>query len=541
MIIELHLQNIVLVESADILFGPGLNVLSGETGSGKSAIMNALNLISGDRTDTSMIRKGCEKGVIEALFDIKQLPQLHHFLQEMGIDHEGGNDLLIKREINSSGKSRAFINHQTAQLSLLKQVGAFLFQIVGQHANQKLRSLENHRVILDLFGGLQQEVETFARSWEEENRIRNALHDLVNNEAKRQREIEVCQMEIEELLEAKLKEGEEEELFAEYTHLANAEERANKARELSHAFFGDKLSLLSFLQKLKQPFEQLTELDISLEDSLRSYENALIELQEVGHTISNYENRIEHNPERASFLNDRLALINRLKRKYGKTIDEIHVYLKQTQEKWDKLAHADEEIETMRSMLAKLENHNSILSQKLTAKRKEAAQKLESELISHVRALNMPNADFRVEMTTQKRSRSGDDRIEFFLAPNVGEHSVPLRECASGGELSRVMLALQTLLAGREKIPTLIFDEIDANIGGETASIVGEKLKEIGTQHQVLSITHFHQVARHAHHHLHIFKEEQNGRTYTKITLLNEENSRQLELLRMAGTSRDVK
>lgn len=534
MLKHLRIQNIILIESADISFEAGLNVLSGETGSGKSALMNSLNLIAGDRTDVSMIRRGAEKGVVEAVFDTSGNSSVKALLEEGGIDHDVREELIIRREISAAGKSRAFINNQQAQLGLLRKVSDLLLDIVGQHANQKLLTVENHREMVDLFGDLKHEVVAFSKSWEEENALRVQLEELVRNEAQRLRDIEMYQRELEELSSAKLKENEEEELFAEYTLLSNCEDVTSKVNEITQVLCGEKQNALAALSRVKSSFEQLMRIDPSLTDSAKAFDNALIELQEIAYTLRNYQNRIEHNPARAAEVNERLTLINRLKRRYGTSIAEIQLYQIQIQEKLSFLEDADVHIEELRSRLKSLSDQNSHLCKKITEKRQEAASKLEKAVIKELRALNMPKVEFHVINTPQKRNRYGDDHIEFFLSPNVGEHRISIKECASGGELSRVMLALQSLLAGKEQVPSLIFDEIDANIGGETASVVGEKLREIGKQHQVLCITHFPQVAKQAQHHLQISKKEHEGRTVTLVKELNK-NEREKELTRMLG------
>jgi DNA repair protein RecN (Recombination protein N) len=534
MLKELRLTNIILVESTTIPFSHCFNVLSGESGSGKSAIMNALNLIAGERCDASSVRHGEAKGVVEAVFDLSKLPEILSVLEEAGIDHEEGAELFIRREITAAGKSRAFINNQLAQLALLKQVTSFLFEIVGQHANQKLLSLDYHRQVLDLFGNHESDVKAFFLSWQEESKTRERLEELVRSEFQRRREIEIARAELEELDVADLKEGEEEEVFSEYTQLSNADELAQKVGEIINVLSGEKIAALTHISRQKSAFEQLVKLAPNLADAAASYENARLELHEVAHTLRIFEGSIEHNPERAALLDSRLELINRIKRKYGPLLEDVQTYYTRTKEKLQTLENADADIESLQTKLNVFVEKTEALSAKLSGKRKEAAAKLRVSVLQHLRSLNMSKVEFFVEITPQKRSRHGDDKIEFFLTPNVGEHRVPLRECASGGELSRIMLAIQALLAGKDKTPTLVFDEIDANIGGETAVAVGEKLKEIAAQHQVLCITHFPQVAKLAEHHLRIVKKEIEGRTVTLVDLLNH-TSHLEELTRMLG------
>ncbi|MEI8365320.1 MAG: DNA repair protein RecN [Parachlamydiaceae bacterium] len=532
MLKELRLTNIVLVESAAVPFTEGFNVLSGESGAGKSAILNALNLIAGERSDASLVRHGTDKGVVEAVFDIHSNPLLEHLLYETGIDHEAGCELFIRREITAAGKSRAFVNNQLAQLTLLRQIGAHLIEVVGQHANQKLLSLEYHRQVVDLFGDLKGDVMAFAEAWTEETQIREALDHLVHTEAQRLRDSEICRMEIEELEDAALKNGEEEDIFAEYALLSSADDLVQKTGDILRVLSGEKIAVLAHLTRQKATFDQLVKIAPTLTETAISYENARLELEEVAHTLRLYESRIENNPEKAERINTRLQLISRLKKKYGSTVEEVLLYLEAAKKRLISLENAEADIELLQEKLEVASVKTNTLGNKLSSLRRASAKKLEKAVVAHLRSLNMPKVEFHVEFTPQKRGRTGDDKMEFYLTPNFGEHCLPLKECASGGELSRMLLTIQTLLAGKEKIPTLVFDEVDANIGGETAAVIGEKLREIATQHQVLCITHFAQVAKQAEHHLKIHKKEIDGRTVTFVDILDHSGQQQ-ELLRM--------
>lgn len=534
MLKQLRITNIVLIESAEIAFAAGLNVISGETGAGKSAVMNALGLIAGDRADAGMIRHGSDKGVVEVVFDIDTLPSVHQLLEQRGIDHNIGDELIIRREIGVTSKSRAFINNQMAQLGLLREVGELLVDIVGQHANQRLLSIEKHREILDIYGELTQESAIVSKNWATEQAQRAKLDELIKTESQRVRDIEVCEMELAELQEASIKENEEEELFAEYTLLANSEELSGKVNEITETLSGERHAVLPLLSRHRNTLEQLVRIDSSFADMSTAFDGALIELQEISHSLTQYQSRIEYNPARLADINERLSLINRLKRKYGSSVEEIRAYQAKASEKLTRLQNADDEIEDLKKALGALEELNKQLCATLSKQRSEAAAKLEKAVVKQLRALNMPKVAFHCEIREQTRNQHGNDRIEFFLSPNIGERQIPIKECASGGELSRVMLALQTLLAGKENTPTLVFDEIDANIGGETASVVGEQLNEIGKKHQVLCITHFPQVAKQALHHIQISKQEKKGRTHTVVKVLDE-SSRHEELARMLG------
>lgn len=534
MLKELRIFNIILIESAIITFESGLNAITGETGSGKSAIMHALSLITGARADSSLVRKGKDKGAVEAFFEGVVSEPLKRLLESTGIADDGEQGLIIRREIASNGKSRAFINHQNVQIGLLKQVGDYLIDIVSQHASRHLLSLDAHRKIIDLYGHLDEQVSAFAASWEREVALERQLHELTTSEAQRLRQIENGLRELEELQEAALKEGEDDELFAEYAKLMNSEELAGKSGSLLQCLHGEKQSIIQQLNRQKGVFDELISLDPSLKPTFESFVTATIELEEVAYTLAGYHNRLESNPEQCHKLNDRLTLISQLKRKYGSTIAEIHAYQESLSQKIDQLENCDADIERIKMELDALRKENHQLAAALSTQRKEAALKFEREIVKQLGSLNMPKVEFYADIGKQKRCSHGDDLVEFYFVPNVGEHRIPIRECASGGELSRMLLALHVMLAGKGQIPVLVFDEIDEGIGGKTAGLVGEKLRELGENHQVLCITHFPQVARLAALHLQISKAEKEGRTSTEIQILDEV-SRHHELSRMVG------
>lgn len=534
MIHKLSIYNIILVEQANVTLKHGFNVLSGETGSGKSAVLAALNLLAGSRADADLIRQGAEKGIVEGLFDISTNEEVLALLDRAGIEHDANEELIIRREVTATGRGRIYINNQSVQLALLRDIGSRLIESVGQHASQRLLALDQHREILDSFGENNKLLVGFRKLWEEESALKNRLEEIRTNEAKRLREVEVCRAELAELEEAALKEGEEEELFSEYSLLSNAEERHSKVHALASMLTGER-GIVGLLTHQQRAFEELAKLDGTLSDTTNGYKTAVVELTEVAYTLQHYLAGIECAPDKLDRLNERLTLINKIKRKYGPAITDVHAYSKAAVEKLSALENADQIVEELETTIKVVEEKCHAAAKALTAGRVKAARQLEKALLKHLRELNMADAVFHVECTPQKRTLHGDDRIEFFLAPNLGERQLPVRECASGGELSRVMLAIQTLLAGKEKKPTLIFDEIDANIGGATASIVGEKLREIGAQHQVICITHFPQVAAQAQHHIQISKKTHQGRT---ITLVQELDSTtvETELSRMRGT-----
>lgn len=534
MLKELRIFNIVLIESAEISFEGGLNVITGETGSGKSAILHALSLIMGARADSSIIRKGKDKGAVEAFFEAAIEGPLQSLLDDAGITYEEDAGLIIRREISSNGKGRAYINQQLVQIAFLKSVGEHLLDIVSQHASRHLLSLDAHRRIVDLFGDLNADVALFAKSWELEIELQKKLKALVDGESKRLRDIEGCLRELEELQEASLKAGEDEEIFAEYSLLMNSEELAAKSTDILRALNGEKNSVLQLLHRHRSGFEALVSLDSTLAPTLEAFSAASFEIEEIVYTLSTYHSRIACDPLRCHELNERLSLISLLKRKYGATIPEVQKYQKRLSEKLSELENGDADIERIKIELKQVSEKNESLAAQLSKKRKTAATAFAEEMEQQLISLNMPKVEFQVEVSSQKRSGFGEDIVEFFLLPNIGERRIPIKDCASGGEISRILLALHVVLAGKEKIPTLIFDEIDEGVGGKTASLLGEKLREISKNHQVFCITHFPQVAKYATLHLQISKSEKNGRTSTEIQILDE-SSRHHEISRMLG------
>lgn len=537
MLKQLRIENFILMERVEISFEKGFHVFSGETGAGKSALLHALRLIGGERADATIVRHGASKGHVEAVFDLSALPEASELLRAAGIELDGdeSEELLIRREVSSSGKSRAWINHQLAQCSLLKQLGTMLLQIVGQHASRRLQAASDHRTLLDTYGGLTADVATFCSAWELLHSLEQQLAALHASEGERLRMIEICRMEITEIDEARVSADEEDKLFLEYSLLAKAEERSTLTRELLHPLQEGQQAMLPRLHRLFSPLDQLQQIDPALHDTAAAFRTALLDLQEVCYELQRYSNRIDNNPDRLADLNSRLTLLNRLKKKYGGTCEAIISYGELTRNKLEQLEQTDVAIDHLEQQVAAQRHQLEALATQLTGQRRDVASSLASRMQEQLRDLNMPEAEFHILHELQPRCRSGNDAIEFFLQPNVGERKISLCDGASGGEVARVLLALHVLLAGKERTPTLIFDEIDANIGGRTATKIAEKLLHIAGAHQVVCITHFPQVAQSAQHHHCVVKQEREGRTISAVELLHPLAKRKKELARMSG------
>lgn len=534
MLKHLTLKNLVLIESCEVDFVQGLNILSGETGSGKTAVIEALNLVMGHRAETSIIRKGTDKASVEAAFEIHSSPSLLHILEEGGITIDPNELLIIRREISRTGKNRSFVNCQMVSLPLLQKVGGYLIDLVSQHSHHDLRSSDTQRNIVDLYGDLQKDIATFFESWKKEQEIRNQLGSLLTVSASSQREMDMCRFELQEITDAAIGENEEERLFEEHGRIAHSQELTQKLDLVCQGLGDSPQSLIALLARYKSIVQSLMHLDPALGDPFNILQEAALNLNESFRFLSAYLNTLENDPKRFEYLEMRLSEIQKIKRKYGKSYKEIEHYKNQLQEKLSKLENLDQEIEEAKGQLRDLEARTLHLSKILSEKRSLSSKKLQSSLTCAIQELNMERADLTIEIKPQPRSSTGEDAVHFWLAPNLGEPSVLVKDSSSGGELSRLMLAIKTTLAEKNQTPVIIFDEIDANVGGETASIIGEKLHALGKFRQILCITHFPQVASKADHHLLVRKDEFEGRTLSFIQPVSG-REKEKELLRMLG------
>lgn len=526
MLKEILIQNLVLVEKAHIPFNKGLNIISGETGAGKSALLHALRLLTGEKGDHTLIRHGETKAIVEASFKNERLFEL---LDKNDITYDPTEPIVIRRELNSSGKSRAFVNDQLVSISVLKNVSSELIDIASQHATHKLYEMSFHRTLLDTFANLENRVKVFGKRYDELEKLKEEYKQSIINTQKREREAETLKREVEEIEEAKLTIGEDEELFTEYERLSTAQDRASKAKEIID-------SLPSFL-RTRNNLEELSRLDPELAPLFETFKAASIEVEETKFDLARYLNRIQNSPEKHRAIEERLKEITQLKKKYGDSIEKILVYREEALKRLDEIENFDacliELKEKIESEEKALQEEASLISQA----RENALESFESSMHKELEHLNLSDAKFEVEKSLREMSRTGIDDIAFYFTPNKGGRRIAIHDGASGGELNRLLLSIKSILAGKEGISTLVFDEIDANIGGATAVKVGEKLKHLGTQSQVICITHFPQVAKFAEHHLRVHKNETEGRTKTFIDVLTA-SEREFELSRMAGVTR---
>ncbi len=530
MINHLRLKNLVLIDSCTLDLPPQFTALTGETGAGKTALIEAINLVLGARADSTMIRKGEEKAYIEAAFDIDGLTETHAILDDAGISYSPNEELIIRREITREGRNRAFINGQLTPLPLLQKIGATLLELVGQHAYHTLTSAESQRTVVDQFAELFPLLTQFQQAYSDEKKLKERLSALLQQESERRKEEEQLRSQLEEIVSVKLKNGEEEEITEEHKRLAYTQEILEKITPITQTLS----NLLPHLNRFYKSCESMTSYDARLTPPANLLQEASIAATEAFNELQQYTEKLDKDPNRFAYLEERLAAIDSLKRKYGASIEEVQQFQQRSQHKLDQLENLTDEIDALRTKIGQKEQITGQLAAQLTQSRKTAAERLAVSLTETLQSLNMQGAEITISVQPAERMQSGDDTILFWMRANIGEQSVLVKDHSSGGELSRLLFAIKTTLCENNQTPTLIFDEIDANVGGKTASVIGEQLKKLGKHRQVICITHFPQVAAKADHHLSVQKTHSNGRTITTIQTLGR-MEREVEILRMLG------
>ena len=553
MIEELYISNVALIDELQLECSSGLNIFTGETGAGKSVILNAVGLALGERSTPGIVRDGATNAKIQIAI---ALPPDHPVWDgfndsEFADVLDAEETLVLSRQINASGRSRCHTNGQLVSLTFLSAIGDLLVDIHGQHAHQSLFRSETHLDLLDTFGKHEALKAEVSKKYDELHAAQAQLADFSQTLRAAMQEKDLLEFQLEELEEAQLQEGEEEDLINERHLLSNAETLFESANQLYEQLYGGDLSESSTLDGLKiasRTISKLCELDGSLSELNARFESTLYELEDIAYQIRDYRDKIEFNPHRLSEVEERLDVIHRLKRKYGDSISDILAYQAQASQKLEDLQFGSERIEELKDQIHGVTQGAQKLAIELSKKRRETATQLESLIERELQTLGMEKAVFQILVSPIESAEgpleiegkryelrtNGMDEIEFFISPNVGSEPKPLAKIASGGEISRVMLALKTVLAQIDLIPTMIFDEIDAGIGGRTADIVGQKLKELSRYRQVFCITHLPQIARFADQHFRVEKSVEGNRTTITAKLLTPEE-RVEEVARMHG------
>ncbi len=547
MLTSLHINNLYLIDDLEIEFDKGLNILTGETGAGKSIILGAVGLVLGDKADTSAVRAGFNKGIVDAMFDISNNPDLKDLLIDKGLPLEEDN-LLIKREISVDGKSKAYVNMSMTTVSTLREIGEYLVDISGQHQHHSLLKVANHINLLDSYAKLESIINDFKQYWKKYLKKKGKLEELIENEKEKEKRKELAQFAIDEIDDANLEEGEEEELEDELKMLVNHQKLVNSTETSYRLIYEDSKSILSSTEIVIGELEKISSYDINMSRVLEETKEALYKLESVKDYIRSYKDSLEFSPERLDEVNERIDLIRFLKKKYGNNIKEIIEYKEECIKTIENIEKNEEEIKILENELADLEKIISEKARTLSKKRVQNARELEKMIVDELSYLGMEKAQFRVEFRYiedndsflrikdrgVKIEENGIDRIEFTISPNIGEDLKPLAKIASGGELSRIMLAIKNILINADKIGTIIFDEVDVGIGGETSNKVGNKIKEISKNTMVICITHSPQIASKGDNNYLVEKIVKDNRTISIVKKLNYE-VKVKEIARMLG------
>ena len=553
MLANLRVTNYALLDEVDIEFTPGLNVLTGETGSGKSILIGALGLILGGRAASDTIRGGARSAIVEGLFEGERDPQLRDMLSEIGVDPEE-DTLIIRREVSRDGRNRCTINGSLVTVSVLRRLGVLLVDLHGQHDHQTLLNPRTHRDFLDGFEDVRTPKQHVAEAYRLFTERSEALRLLEEELAATREREELYRFQLDELEQADLSPGEDEELERERAVLEHAEQLIRVASETSEALSEGEGAFVDGLVRVIRALEEAERIDPSLGEALESVRTARYQLDDCTDFLRRYRDRVEYDPARLEEVLDRLDLIGRLKRKYGATLEEVAAHRVRIAGELERMDTADErrnrlseEVEAARRDLAER-------AKALSDRRKQVARKLEGRVVAELAELGMGKTGFQVGIAWQESDDGplridgrgfrvdahGMDRIEFLISPNAGEDMKPLASIASGGEISRIMLALKVILAESDRMPTLIFDELDIGIGGRIAESVGHRLKLLSRDHQVLCITHLHQVACWGRTHFTVHKQSARGRSVTLVDHLDEDG-RVKEIARMlAGETVDT-
>ena len=538
MLLQLNIKDFAIIDNLHITFGKGLNILTGETGAGKSIIVDAVKLILGDRASLEDIRSSKDEAVVEAMFDISSLKDVAGLMETTGLPNE--ENIIIRRVISRSGKNRTFINNSMANLTLLQEIGSRIIDIYGQHDHQSLTRQEEHIDILDNFGGLMPLRQEYINAYTEYVSIKKELDSLMADNEKLVERQDFLSFQSREIEAAGLKTGEDAELKKEKEILANAEKIFDAAHSGHDILYASGGSVLERIGHVLNRLKDVSRIDERLNPTLQTLETAVCQLEDAASFLRNYSQEMSFEPGRLEEADNRLDAINKLKKKYGQTIELILQKKKEIDKELDSIIHHDEKIAELKKTIDGSSAKAVALAKKLSDKRIDAGRILKKKMEQELSDLGMKKTVFEARIKKDafeagnfNLGENGMDRLEFFISPNVGEEPKPLAKIASGGELSRIMLAIKKI-AATGKIPVLIFDEVDAGIGGGTAEVVGKKLKEVSKNHQTLCITHLPQIAAYADKHYSVAKEVRAGRTCASIKELKN-GERISEISRMLG------
>lgn len=530
----LHIENIAIIEAADIEFAPGFNALTGETGAGKSIVIDSLSAVLGQRTSRELIRTGAEKAFVSAAFS-GMAPEL---TEELGIQPEADGTLLLQREIQTDGKNVCRVNGRPVTVGQLRALGARLLNIHGQHDGQQLLDEEQHIVYLDSFGRVETLAITYAEKYKDFTDIRRQIGALQMDEAEKARRVDTLQYQIEELRRAKLTPGEEEELTARRGMLRNAEKFLDAVAGADYALNGDDSGggALSALRQAQDALGGVRHLDDAFGQLYERLGEAYSEVYDIAATVEDKRGELDVSPGELDRVESRMDLLYRLKKKYGATVEDMLDYQARCEAELAQIEDAGDTLARLEQALSKAEKEARQAAQALSDARKAAADRLTAQILTELQQLDMGKIRFAVDFAEKPLDSDGMDTVRFLMSANVGEELRPIHKIASGGELARIMLAMKNVLSEQDHVGTMVFDEVDTGVSGRAAQKVAEKMARISRRKQVLCVTHLPQLAAMADTHFSVEKGERGGRTYTEVRRLDREQRRQ-ELARLTGGS----
>ncbi len=529
----LHIENIAVIECADISFDSGFNVLTGETGAGKSIVIDAISAILGERAYRDMIRTGADKASVRGVFT--DVPNLSWF-EENSVPYD--SEVVIHREIFLDGKNVCRVNGTLVTVSILRKLGIQLINIHGQHDSASLFDEDNHLVFLDAYAENEDLRNTYIVKFQQVNDLRKEIQRMTMDEGEKLRRMETLRYQIEEISKAELEADEDIQLEQRRKILQNAEKLSDGIQTAVACLYGDDENdgAASLLTEAEREISRLSRYTDAYESLRERIADLMYQVQDVAEEVRDIRDDLSYSPDELERIESRLDVIHRLRRKYGASCEEILAYLESAKKELDEIEFADDTLDRLKKKLSKAEKEAMDSALLLRENRKSAAENLSKQILSELAQLDMPRVQFSCEFTETDLTSNGVDSIAFYMSANAGEALKPLNKVASGGELARIMLAMKNVLAEQDQVSTLIFDEVDTGVSGRAAQKVAEKLRSVAKNKQVLCVTHLPQIAALASSHLLIDKHERDGRTYTTVTPLDFEGRKQ-ELARIIGGS----
>lgn len=542
MIKHLTIKNYALIDELELEFETGLNIITGETGAGKSIIIDALSLILGERAAAEEIRSGAEKAIVEALFTISSNRKVQRLLEEAGIECQ--DEIIVRREVNQKGQSRAFVNDSPVPISQLKELGDFLVDLHGQHEHQSLLRPETHIDLLDDFGGLDTLIKNFRSAYHELNEMLGELKELVSKRDALKEKRDLYAFQIKEIDAINPQAGEIDRLESELKILENAEKLYESSTKLYELLYDSESSIHDQLVVVRNQLEDLSEIDKSFEGLKEESESAKAVVDEITRFVQSYSSKIDFNPQRLEEIRERLGVLTMFKKKYGGSLEAAIEYREKIGKEYSLAENFDEEIQKLTSSVESVRAKVSEIAERLSGKRREVAERVARSIVGVLNEIGIEKTRFEVDIRNRQykgedaalkpfvklgndfyeTTEKGFDFAEFFISTNVGEELRPLAKVASGGEISRIMLALKTILAKSDRLPLLVFDEIDVGISGRIAAKVGRSLKNLSGFHQIIAITHLPQIAGNADVHFRVEKIIKGKRAVTQVSRLTEED-----------------